>query len=139
MTLQDNRDYGVEQWATEAFAWEHVDKGYYDLVAADGTKVEAKGCLRWVNDGRRNGRQKQIRGRFRLWSEEHDKLVADAGEYLFVVYESTDFDEPWAWRRMPAHEVTNLVDTFYNYTFRRSKGETAHLSWRHVFPESVEE
>lgn len=137
---QENRDYGVETWATVSFEWEHVDNDYYDLVASDGTKVEAKGCLRWVDDGyRSSGKKRRMRGRFRLWSDEHDKLVEAVGDYLFAVYESREFDEPWAWRRVPAHEVTYLVDGFYNYTFRRSKGQTAHLSWRHVFEEKVEE
>lgn len=125
---QENRDYGVERWAADTFGWERTDGAHHDLIKSDGTPVEAKGCCRWLSSG--DGRE---RGRFRLWSESHDELVQDGGVYLFVVYENHEkWEQPWAWRTVPAYRITYLVDGFYNYTFRPSKGETALLAWPHI-------
>ncbi|MFH5797567.1 hypothetical protein [Haladaptatus sp. CMAA 1911] len=55
-----------------------------DLMEADGTKVQIKGCLEWTKTA--TGRR---RGRYRLWLPDHVQLVEDDAVYLFVVYDPT--------------------------------------------------
>jgi hypothetical protein len=122
---RDNGDYGVEAWAAQEFGWERTNGDtYFDLLMPDGTKVEAKGCKRWISDGSSARR----RGRFRLWSAEHRKLADEKGKYLFAVYEDHEnWTHPWVWRTKPAPQVT--VDGFFDHTYRASKGDTVLVSW----------
>lgn len=121
----DQGDYGVEAWAAETFGWERTNgDSYFDLLAWNDVKVEAKGCLRWIE-----ARPRRRRGRFRLWSKEHERLCDDDGLYLFTVYEDTEWAWPFAWRMMPATVVSELIDGFSNHTHRPEKGMTTKVRW----------
>lgn len=131
----DEDDYGVEAWAAEVFGWRREDESYYDLVRPGGVPVEAKGCLRWQSNG---SKDKKTRGRFRLWARSHDELVNDCGEYLFVVYEEKDWEQPWAWRTLDAIDVGMLVGQFNNHTYRPSKGDTVKVRWPDIIEATTE-
>jgi hypothetical protein len=120
-----------ERRACERFDLDSRDEPHYDAVR-DGVPIEVKGCQRWLSAGA----DKRERGRFRLWSNAHEALVDEGGEYLFVVY-GQDGD-PWYFHDfVDATEVTPLI-SWQDHTHRAGKGNTGLLWWPYIFPEQKE-
>lgn len=134
-TLGPEHGDSTEQWASVRFGWDLVSRPWCDALTAAGLPVEIKGCQRWQSDG--DGR---LRGRFRVWSDAHARLCERGGAYLFVVYERTRRGslENCFWRFVPAVRVTPVFEDYWqDYSHRPSKGDTALVSWRNVFPRQV--
>lgn len=136
--LAPERGDAIEEWAATVFGLTLVDETYYDGETYTGLRVQIKGAKRKIRNGRRNGEQQWINGRFVLWSEDHRKLLEDEeAMYLFVVYDTDEAgdivpeDARWA---SPALVDTLVPEEWYEIdNCRVSKGDQYRLSWREVF------
>jgi len=102
----------AEQFAIEEFELTPSDKKLFDAYMGD-VPVEIKCCQKYQRNGKRNGKQTYIHGRFTLCEAQHEYLVENDGVYLFIVKHGFRY----AFAAIPAKEIE----------FKRK------LSWTKVF------
>lgn len=137
----------VENWAEGRFpAWEYVDESWHDFETPRGTCVEVKATQPWVSNGHdSNGNPSRARGRFKLWSEEHQSLKDDDGVYLYVLYEETDDGgiDVLEWRILDTEQTEVATGSeWYEVTTNpraSSKGDVKRIRWPCIIaPEEVD-
>lgn len=128
----------VEAWAVDRLDLELFDKSWFDHRDKNAIPIQTKGTQPWIRNGHHpDGTRSYTRGRWRLWEHDHQNLVENDGDYLWVLYtEDIDDAEPTAhinvvwYKREPAAGITHLLD--WNDTRRGDKGRSCRLPWREI-------
>lgn len=123
----------VEEWFREQRGLDLVDWRHYDATDSTGTFIQIKGCQRWHS----NGPDERATGRFRVWENPLVHSLADAGMYLFAIYDP-DADPTGEgfienYRYMSPEDVGELAKGKWYDGHRSSKGRTARLRWDVIF------
>ncbi|MFD1641450.1 hypothetical protein [Halohasta litorea] len=91
-----------------------------------GTVVEIKSAMAVYG-------QSQRRGRFQLRRKQHQRLVDEAGVYLFAVCEPRPERSVIAAKVVPATSVSSLV---FSWIDTGDRADYAQLAWSRIFDES---
>lgn len=139
----DDIGHAVERWVCERLGYEHERAPHYDARGPGGRPVQVKAAAWRVQNGtQRDGSQRYATGRFRLYESDHDFLLEQDGEYVFVVYEWHRLGLiPLYLRRLPADAVDAfLLDAeCWHETagVPKRQGRDVRVAWTDVFPNGV--
>lgn len=135
----------AEEYVVEYYGIEMYRQDYYDALDGDDP-IQIKGTSVEIENP--SGTR---RGRFRLWDDDHKKLVANGGEYVFVLYDpegehspNGDHQRPVIdTKRIDAKDVTGMVDhvswTTSDSADAKHRQKQKKPTWTAIFDEDVVE